>query len=174
MLINQHFPVTPAEFESLYHRHYASLYLYAGDFIDSPEVCRDIVADVFVWLWNNRVNLTLETEEGYLRRSVRNACLTWLRRQDCHERYIDYLRLSREMDQGLEESTDSVDEIWAEVSDAINRLPERTRMALRECALNERSYKEVAEMMGITTSGVKQHIMKAYSFLREYFKNRKT
>lgn len=114
--------MTSAEFESLYHRHYASLYLYAGDFIDSPEVCRDIVADVFVWIWNNRVNLTLETEEGYLKRSVRNACLTWIRRQDCHERYIDYLRLSQEIDQGIEKSTDSVDEIWAEVSDAISRL----------------------------------------------------
>lgn len=165
--------MTPAEFESLYHRHYSSLYLYAGDFIDSPEVCRDIVADVFVWIWNNRINLTLETEEAYLRRSVRNACMTRLRRDECHERYIDYMKLSHEIDAGIENSTDDVDEIWAEVSDAIDKLPERTRTVLKECALNEHTYKEVADMLGITPSGVKQHIVKAYSFLREYFKNRK-
>lgn len=165
--------MTAAEFENLYHRHYASLYLYAGDFIDSEEVCRDIVADVFVWIWNNRINLTLETEEAYLRRSVRNACLTWMRRQESHERYIDYFKLCHDLESGDDDSIDNVDEIWAEVNDAINRLPERTRMVLKECALNERTYKEVADMLGITPSGVKQHIVKAYSFLREYFKTRK-
>lgn len=164
--------VTSSEFENLYHRHYASLYIYAGDFIDSPEVCRDIVADVFVWIWNNRINLTLETEAAYLRRSVRNACMTWMRRQECHSRYVDYFKLCNEIDSTLEDSVDNVDELWAEVSDAISRLPERTRFILKECAINEKSYKEVAEMLGITPSGVKQHIIKAYSFLREYFKNR--
>lgn len=157
--------LSASEFEEIFRRYYPRLYLYASDFIADSEVCRDIVADVFEHLWNSRRSLGADEAEGYLRACVRNACISHIRKMNSHARYSEYVQLSSE-----EFSTaDSVDEREADLLKAMSLLPERTRGILELCTLGRHTYKEVAEMLGITPSGVKQHIVKAYAFLRDYF-----
>ncbi len=160
-----HTTLSVAEFEEIYRRYYVRLYLYASDFIDDGEVCRDIVAEVFAQLWTNRGEIDRASLEGYLRASVRNACISFIRKMNSRARYSEYIQLTEE--EGV--FIDSVDDRETELLKAISLLPERTRHILEECTLHEHTYKEVADELGITPSGVKQHIIKAYSFLRDYF-----
>lgn len=53
-----------------------------------------------------------------------------------------------------------------EMEDAISTLTPRTRLILQKHYLERLSYKEVAEQLDISTSGVKKHIVKALSVLR--------
>lgn len=155
------------EFENIYRRLYPRLFLYAHDFIGDEEACRDIVADVFMKFWDVRDSVRTDTVEAYLRTSVRNACMMYFRKSDRFEEYAMYMRLSAEE----MESIDAVDESVDELLKAIDRLPQRTRHILEQCYLHDKSYREVGDMLGITADGVKKHIVKAYAFIREYFKN---
>ena len=61
----------------------------------------------------------------------------------------------------------------SEVRAEIDKMPPRTRFVLEQCYLEGHTYKEVGEMMDITSDGVKKHIVKAFSMLRTHFKVKK-
>lgn len=158
--------MTIREFENIYRRLYTRMYLYAHSFIEDGEVCRDLVGDVFMRFYDVRDTVREDTVEAYLRASVRNACLMWMRRQENFDRYAEFFRLTAaELD-----SLDMTDENIETLHRAIDALPERTRWVLEQCSLHGKSYREVADMLGITPDGVKKHIVKAYSSIREFFR----
>lgn len=157
-----------SDFENIYRSKYRSLYLYAGDFIAEREVCRDIISDVFAQLWARRHEIDPETVDAYLRSAVRNACISYLRRQNRRrELSPEFLNLTDTQQAQL----DSMDTRLEDLQKAISLLPERTRFALEQCALNKKSYQETAQMMNISPDGVRFHIKKAYAFIRQYFKD---
>ncbi len=160
--------MTPLEFEIVYFKYYRRLYLYATDFIpDDENICRDITGDVFSTLWSIKESVNAETVEPYLRTSIRNACLNHLRLRHNKKRYEEFIRLSKEE----MESLDSIDDRVETLKRAISGLPDRTRQILELCYLHGHTYKEVAEMTGISADGVKSHIVKAYAYIRKYFLN---
>lgn len=157
------------EFENIYRTFYRKMYIYAHDFVADREVCNDIVADVFMTLWDMRDKIDPSTVEAYLRTCIRNACFHYFRQQRNNETYSEYFKLTvEEID-----SLDTLDERVDDLMNAIDGLPERTRYILEQCYLHDKSYKEVAAQEGITDSGVKKHIVKAYSSIREYFRSLK-
>ena len=160
-----------SDFENIYRSKYRNLYLYAGDFIAEREVCRDILSDVFAQLWMRRSEIDIETVDAYLRSAVRNACISYLRQ---HNRYQDLSPEFLNLTDTQQAQLDSMDSRIEELQKAISLLPERTRFALEQCALNQKSYQETAQLMNITPEGVKFHIKKAYSFIRQYFKDKST
>lgn len=143
------------------------MFLYAHDFVADFDVCSDIVADVFLTLWDMRDRISVDTVEAYLRTCVRNGCFLYFRRQRNFDSYSEFFKLTVD-------DFDSLDDIDTRVEDllsAISTLSDRTRHVLEQCYLYDRKYREVAEEMGISESGVRKHIVKAYAAIREYFRN---
>lgn len=163
--------VNIADFERIYKDYYVRLYHYAYDFVDDSGASEDIVSEVFSNLWRDHEPLHQETLSTYLFVSVRNRSLNYLRRQKGKSAYEAYCRAS---------FTEEDDAYWqileeriAEVRAEIDKMPEKTHFVLEQCYLEGHSYKEVAQMMGISTEGVKKHIVKAFSLLRSHFKVKK-
>ena len=65
------------------------------------------------------------------------------------------------------------EEIISHLHQAINNLPERQRTALVLNKYEERPYKEVAEIMGISLASVESLLFRAKSYLEKYFSNYK-
>lgn len=59
------------------------------------------------------------------------------------------------------------------IEEEIAKLPERTRIILRECYYNHMTYREVAEEIGISTEGIKKQLVRAMAHLRDIFNNNK-
>ena len=72
----------------------------------------------------------------------------------------------------LEEKIEK-EEIISHLHQAINNLPERQRTALVLNKYEERPYKEVAEIMGISLASVESLLFRAKSYLEKYFSNYK-
>ncbi len=53
--------------------------------------------------------------------------------------------------------------------DAIAQLPPQRQRVYRLCKLDEMSYKQISEQLGISIAAVNDHITKANAFLREHF-----
>ncbi|WP_018338214.1 RNA polymerase sigma factor [Butyricimonas synergistica] len=65
------------------------------------------------------------------------------------------------------------EEIISHLHQAIKNLPERQRIALVLNKYEERPYKEVAEIMGISLASVESLLFRAKSYLEKYFSNYK-
>lgn len=156
------------EYEYLFRTHYTQLCYFAFDMLGDIDVARDVVSDVFVQIWSQRDKVVDEGRlKSYLLVCVRNSCINHIRKTHYTVSIDDIDELT---DMPSMELLEAQEERIAEMNKVIDTMKPKTQRVLMECYFNDRSYKETAEMLGITTDGVKKHIVKAFAMLRGHFK----
>lgn len=160
-----------AQFEKLYRGNYSRLFHVAFDFLQDNELSRDVVSEVFVKIWQKREQMLESKLEGYMFLSVRNLCYNKLRERGTQDKYAEYVKHFYDTMELSE--IDLVDERLGELSKAVAKLPAKTRFVLQQCYFEQHTYREVADMLDISPEGVKKHISKAFSALRDHFRVKK-
>jgi len=160
-------------FDQLFRRDATGLIRYASRIVSSDAVAQDIVMDVFTRLWRDRASLTADTRlAAYLKVGVRNACIDHLR----HDRLVASVEeisarsgwtpgmstAARTPDEELERS-----EAKETVRRAFVTLPKRMRLVLELRWLGEKSYKEIANELGMQVKSVETALGRAMRLLRE-------
>ena len=152
------------QFERIYAENYTRLYYFALNIIGDREASKDILNDVFAAVWKGFERLDKTKINTYLLSSVRN-------------RAVDYLRHNIQRAKYDEEYIHTASIYYTEYSEDKERIVEKmmshlcppTDKILELCYLQQKKYAEVAEMLGISTSSVKKHIIKALRTLRELY-----
>lgn len=153
------------EFEQLFREQYPRLYRFTLQFTTDEEEAKDIVADCFWTAWKNREGIEKDKLTGYLFVCARNKSLSLLEKSR-HISHIDGKDSNTTFAAETEGQWIEKETMLQEMEDAISTLTPRTRLILQKHYLERLSYKEVAEQLDISTSGVKKHIVKALSVLR--------
>ena len=148
------------------------MYHYAYSFVNDTDVSKDIVSDVFSKIWKDFEHLDKSTLSGYLYVCVRNESMNYLRKQKGMNKYIEYCKSA--FSEEDETYWQNMDERLTEIGKVIESMPSKTKFVLEQCYMNGHTYKEVADMLEISTNGVKKHITKAFSLLRSHFKKKKS
>lgn len=158
-------------FERFYKDNYQKFFYFALRYIDNEEVCRDIVSTAFEYAWRE---LPIDKQAEWIKillTFIHNKCVDEVRHQKVKERFVQAkLQLSAQIDDGgLLEQQERVEL----VQQYLSQLPPKTQLILRECMVNHRKYKEVAEELDLTVHAVKKHIVNGLKILREKVKNTK-
>lgn len=158
------------DFDSLFRQYYSPLLMFALQYVDDADDAHDIVGAAYEDLWNKFFDIDLSTVKSYLYVSVRNLCIDRLRRQKCHQRYVEFVRITATT---TETADAALDQNYKErlVKNVFNLLKPPTSDILRACYIDGKKYKEVAAEMNISVSTVKKHIIKALKIIREMRKN---
>lgn len=152
----------------------AALYLSEGArlrrrvtrLIGDPATAADLVHDVFLRLWGG--HQTLEgCDAAYLARSARNAAIDHIRAERTRAAYIT----GTVPEQHVVASPSPHDIVEArqglqQVDDVLRALPDRTRHIFLLNRVHGRTYCEIAEVFGITPSGVEKHMARVLKALR--------
>lgn len=107
-----------------------------------------------------------ESEEGFLMRSVRNRCLNLIAHNGVKEKVAKLLIddtdviLSDETDERLEQLLLLIEDLEPPIRQLIFRLR----------YLQEKSYQEVADEVGVSKVTVFNHLSKAMDWIKEQFK----
>ena len=154
------------DFDTLFRTYYEPLYYFALQYVPDEDDCRDIVAGVFEQLWRNVSDIRPDTVRALLYTHVRNRCIDLLRHEKQKQQYADFVaHHSQHYIEAHEyDHQEERERIVAEVLDSIG---EPTLSILLACYVEGKKYKEVAEMMEISVSTVKKHIVKALRIIRE-------
>ena len=164
-------------FESVFDLFYGSLSLYAFGIIKDEEAAREIVADVFVKIWQKRG--IIEIQQGlkpYLFRSVHNACVNYLQTVNASNRK-NQIELTDKFNESVADSDEYIfdkltfDEVERDVMDAINHLPPQCREIFCKSRFDLLSYNEISEMLNISVNTVKTQISRALDSLKEQLKH---
>ena len=155
------------DIERMFRRHYARMHRVAMALLGDPDESRDAVSDVFARLLDDggEASLvpTIEAEEAYLVRSVRNRCLNLIARKGVRERVE---RLLIPDDDGCDDGL--IDNVRA----AIGRLaPPVRQQVLRLRFHGGMAYDDIASTLGISKATVYRHLAAALRFIREDIKN---
>ena len=152
--------MAPKEFEIFFRKLYLPLGMYALRIVDDADVSEDLVQDAFMKAWLYLENGgEIDSFSSFMYRSVRNACLSYLRDRR------EMLDESNIPEAGEEEIDTSFRD--ARIWKAIDALPDKCREVFLMSKRDGLSNEEIAEELGISIKTVKNQMTKAYSRLRE-------
>ncbi|MEL7833725.1 RNA polymerase sigma-70 factor [Fodinibius sp. Rm-B-1B1-1] len=155
-------------FEKLFSQYYPQLCAFAVNILDSRELAKDCVQEVFLKIWRNRENWQINYSVSvYLYQAVRNQALNRIEKRntsrDYTQKYYEQGFHEREEEEVSPEKAKLVAKVW-EVAET---MPRRRRMVFELHRKHGLSYKEIAYVMDITRKTVENHMGQALQDIRE-------
>ena len=159
-------------FKLLYEEYYAPFCIYAKRFIDDIETCEDIVSDVFTALWDSidTIDLNSGTEIGYIKTSVKNKCLNYLKHQEHKRNYENIIQTKTSIYETTPDSVYTLKELYQLLYETLDKLPENYRKVFIKRFFQEKTYGEIAEELNISTKSVNRYKKKTLELLRNELK----
>lgn len=138
------------------------MYNLARCILSDDDESKDVVSEVFAQILADDVVLV----HGYLMRSVRNRCLNLIAHKSVKERVAKLLL--DDADVILSEETDErLDRLMLLIEDL---EPPIRQLIFRLRYLQEKSYQEVADEVGVSKVTVFNHLSKAMDWIKKQFK----
>lgn len=163
-------------FTEYQHRFIRFAYSYTSDMMASE----DIVMESIMQYWEKRNNLSDNINPpAYILTSIKNKSLNYLRDQQIHLSAYSSIKQHEEWKLATQISTLKAcdpselfsQEILDKMNEAIDKMPKTTKKVFMMRRFEEKSYKEIAEELGITTKGVEYHLSEANTYLKKYLKD---
>ena len=166
------YKLTLKEYKSLFDKLYTSLCIFANKYIENIEISKDIVQDVFIRIWEKKVEFQDENNiKSYIYTAVKNKSLDYLKskRYKSTDNYAsaDIEKLEAEayfLREVVIEETSSI------IEDAINTLPNKCAQIIR-LSIKNFTNPQIAEELGISINTVKAQKRIAYQRLRPILKD---
>ena len=149
----------------LFRRYYPMLCAYATKFVELKDA-EEIVQDVMLWLWENRKTQTFETSlSQYLFKTVYHRAINLIVR---HQSQLRADTLFYENMQEMLQDTDfyQFEELQNKIKEAVDALPPAYREAFVMHRFENKSYKEIAELLQVSPKTVDYRIQQALRQLR--------
>lgn len=166
-------------FRELFDCYYPRLLHFSFSLIRNSVLAEEIVLDVFTTIWKNRQKLCeVEHIENYLFTATKNRTLNTVRdkKKDLVHIEVDsidfkYIRTNQNPESDLLSQ-----ELYEKINEAIDALPEKGRMIYRMVKEDGLNYKQVAELLDISTKTVDSHLYSAVKKIRisieDYYEHR--
>ena len=160
--------ITSKQFETLFKEMHTQLFYLAYDILGEAQAAQDVVSDVFLSIWNQHRDISPDKVRGYIFVSTKNKAL------DKYRQSSRYSEIPIEEMKNLMDVCDASCEMREErilwVEKVLQQMPEKTRLILDLCYRKRKSYKEAAEIVGISVEGIKKQLFRALKELRTKLK----
>jgi len=142
-------------FELIYRRYVSNLYQAAFNILKEPEVCEDIIQELFINLWSKRKSLHILNLKPYLYRATRNNVLMAIRSNriqvDLNE--LEKLTSCYTSDKDLMEN-----QLQGILYESLEQLPTKCRVIFQMSRFEHLSHKEIAAQLNISVKTVENQI----------------
>jgi RNA polymerase sigma factor (sigma-70 family) len=152
---------------SLFESHQSELRrLIAYKFNKNQHDAEDIVQEAFHNILCADNFEALENPKAYLYQTAANLALNRIRKQRNHQRYLS----GQDAEATYElnpERTVSAGRDLARLEHSLEKLPEKYRRTFLLSRVQEKTYREISELLNVPESTVEKHIIKTLKYLRE-------
>jgi RNA polymerase sigma-70 factor (ECF subfamily) len=158
----------------LYEHYSPRLFQFAYAIIHSREIAEEIVADVFLQIWQKRVRVgALENLNWYLYITTRNISYTYYRKNNRRRQFdFDEAVLSYYQIHATPEDILIGQEVLQVINQAINGLPPKCKLIFRLIKEENLKYREVAELLHVTPKTVENQMGIAVKKIHEAISKR--
>lgn len=157
-------------FQSLFELYSKPLFQFSIKYLKSKESAEDVVQEVFTKVWNNRAALKTNTSfKSYLftiaLNSIRKHFNELSRLNDAKHDLLMDVSDSKE----IFDDRDDYQILLDKLEELIEEMPEKRRQVFIKKKLEEKSLKEIAYELNISSKTVEYHITEAMKFLKMEF-----
>ncbi|HAL54861.1 MULTISPECIES: RNA polymerase sigma factor [Sphingobacterium] len=157
-------------FEQIYDRYSPKLTGNLVRLLKDRDLAAECLQEIFVRLWEHRGSIDPEKSiKAYLFRISENMVYDIFRKVARDEKMrAHFISFTTEAYDHIEKAL--FDQEGRQLlHEAIDKLPPQRKRVYSMCKLEEKSYKEVADLLGISQAAVNDHVTKANAFLKDYF-----
>jgi RNA polymerase sigma-70 factor (ECF subfamily) len=138
-------------------------------FVQDDCACEELASDVFISLWSNWQKIPeIAHIDNYIFIIAKNKALNHLRKEQ--KESVDIDSMITDSFHHTETTPESIyisKEIAAELNRAVNDLPQKTKLAFLLVRENKKTYKEAAEILGVSVKTIEKQVACAVERLKE-------
>ena len=137
--------------------------------LKSEALAEEILQDLFLKIWQTRASIDLSKSfKAYLYRIAENLVYDLFRKAAKEKELLEQIvSANTELYSHIEENLFQKENEYI-LHEALSMLPTRRKEVFIACKLEGKSYKQVAEELGISATTVNDHIQKASIFLKAH------
>ncbi|MCD7937114.1 MAG: RNA polymerase sigma-70 factor [Tannerellaceae bacterium] len=153
---------------------------FANKYVADLSVAEDFTMEAFMLFWENRHTLQEDSNiPAYILTIIKNKCLNYLSHLQVREQVNDKLKELADWELQTRISTLEVfepyevftKEVQQIIRETLAALPEKTRNIFVMSRYENKTHKEIAAEVGITTKAVEFHVAKVLKILRHNMKD---
>ncbi|MEN0056660.1 MAG: sigma-70 family RNA polymerase sigma factor [Mucilaginibacter sp.] len=153
-------------FEKLYRHYIDPIFRKIHYLTKSAEIAEELAQDVFLKIWERRTSIDHNKSFGAFVHIIAQNLITDLYRRLAHDRAF--------RDQLINSFTELYDPIASQVDrqlvyQALESLPAQRKKVMSMVKIEGRSYEEVSSLLGVSTSTIRDHVVKGTKSLKAYF-----
>ena len=154
-------------FNTIYLHYSKPLYIYLLHKLKDPELCNDVLQDIFIAVWEKRDELIIDISlKAYFYQAARFKIIDIYRRDIKYQKYLAELAGYIILDPSA--ITDRIDnrKKLEEIENAVNNLPEKMKEIFILSRFEHQSNRDIASKKNLSQQTVKNQISKALRILR--------
>ncbi len=157
--------LSSADYRKLFNEFYRPIrnfiYFRCGD----TDIAEDLTQDVFVKLWENRARIDKKTVKSYIYTIAQNMTINHLKRRQLHFRYMKERPDDRDNDTPAKLA--EMEEYSRQLERVISSLPEGGRVVFLMNRIEDMTYQEIAERLGLSVKAVEKRMSKVLRIFRQ-------
>jgi RNA polymerase sigma-70 factor (family 1) len=154
--------------QTLFNRHYKSLCQFCAVYTNNTEAAEEIIADLFIKLWDNRDAVAILNVKSYLFISAKNLSLNFIHKKKAPVSSIEDIQLKQPAisDGNTPFKIMSGRESCNQIMNVIATLPPCQRQILLMSRIDNLGKHEIAKILGISVRTVETTLYQAIKKLR--------
>ncbi|HEY8894200.1 MAG TPA: RNA polymerase sigma-70 factor [Niastella sp.] len=157
-------------FDQLYQLYSERLYINLLKLVKHPETAEEILQDIFIQVWEKRTTIEIHTSiRAYLFRVGENKVYDFYRKVRRDKVLYAHVKAAASEQYTHIEETLLFRENEQLLHAAVAALPPQRRQVFELCKFQGKTYEQVSALLGISTSTINDHIVKATRSIRQYF-----
>ena len=159
-------------FRQIFDALFSKLSKFSYSFVQSKEAATEIVDELFVRLWTNRINIEqINDLRVYLYTATKNASLNYIAKNAKQIETKPYENLNVQIADGVSpEQLMITKEILQKIKYAVDGLPPRCKLIFKLVREDGLRYAEVAEILSLSVKTIDAQMVIAVSRIRESVK----
>jgi RNA polymerase sigma-70 factor (ECF subfamily) len=159
-------------FAEIYNQYRSKIHIYAYSLCKSQAVAEEIVQEVFIRIWQKRDQINTDLPFGaYIKKITLNHVLNHLKKVAREKALQQELFTYIETIRNSTKETLLEKELLKTYQEAIAQLPPQKKLVYTMSRNDDLSHDEIARALGISKNTVKNHMVEATKFIRNYINN---
>lgn len=158
-------------FREIYRRYWKVLLITAIRKLGSQESAEELVQDIFVDIWSRREQVHIEDIKRYLFSAVKYKVLNCIKARLLREQHECTADTAYQSDPCQHTDNDlAYHDLYNAIEAGLVLLPEKSRIIFKLNRLENRSVREVAQLLNLPERTVEYHITQSLRLLRKHLR----
>jgi RNA polymerase sigma-70 factor (family 1) len=155
-------------FDNLYHKYSRRIFKFGLSILKSAEDSENLVQDVFLNLWENRLKIEKDASvKSYLFTVTYHSAISLIRKKARESGFVEYLTSLQLTSEDPVSSELEYKELLKKLDEILDKLPNRQKEVYQLHRIEGLNYKQISERLNISVNTIENHMARALKTIRK-------